>query len=113
GHQLDGGAFAQRLVEAHLVADHRAELAAQLLGDAGGRGARGDAARLRMADAALAAAPHLEQELRQLGGLARTGLAADDDHRVALDRGADVVAPRADRKRRIEADAAQASMRST
>jgi hypothetical protein len=66
-----------------------------------------------MADAALAPAAHLEQDLRQLGGLARAGLAADDDQRMAFDRGADLVAPGVDRERRIEADAAQASMRST
>jgi hypothetical protein len=66
-----------------------------------------------VADAPLAAAAHLEQDLGQLRRLARAGLAADDDDRVALDGGADLVAPRADRKRGIEADAAQASMRST
>ena len=109
----DRGACAQRLVEAHLVADHGAELAAELLGYAGGRGARGDAPRLRVADAPLAAAPHREQQLRQLGGLARAGLAAHDDCRVRFDSGADLVAPRVDRQRGIEADAAQASMRST
>jgi hypothetical protein len=66
-----------------------------------------------MADAPLAAAAHLEQDLRQLRGLARAGLAADDDYGVLLDRGADLLAARADRQRGIEADAAQASMRST
>jgi hypothetical protein len=66
-----------------------------------------------MADAPLAAAAHLEQDLGQLGSLARAGLAADDDYRVGLDGGADLVAPGVDRKGRIEADAAQASMRST
>src|SRR5207244_5850962 len=50
----------------------------------------------------------LQQHLRQLRGLPRSGLAADDDHRVALDGGADFVAPRVDRQRRVEADAAHA-----
>jgi hypothetical protein len=63
-------------------------------------------------NAPLAAAPHLEQDLGQLGGLARAGLAADDDRGVLLDRGADLFAPGADRQRGIEADA-QGSMRST
>jgi hypothetical protein len=66
-----------------------------------------------MADAPLAAAAHLEQDLGQLGSLARTSLAADDDYRMGLDGGADFLAVRADRQRGIEADAAQASMRST
>jgi hypothetical protein len=66
-----------------------------------------------MADAPLAAAAHLEQDLGQLGSLARASLATDDDYRVALDRSADIVAPGVYRERRVEADVAQASMRST
>ena len=45
-------------------------------------GARGDAARLRVADAARVAAAQLEADLGQLRGLARAGLAADDDDLV-------------------------------
>src|SRR3954469_10864944 len=48
GHQLDRRAFAKRLVEAHLVSDNGAELAAQFLSDTRRGGARRDAPRLRM-----------------------------------------------------------------
>ena len=103
GHQLDRGALAHLLVEAHLVADAVAELGAQLLGDARGDRARGDAPRLGVADAAARACrAHLEQDLGQLRGLARAGLAADDDDRVRVDRRADLVAPRVDRQRGVE-----------
>ena len=39
------------------------------------------------------AAAELEHDLRQLRGLARPGLATDDDDLVRLDGGADFVAP--------------------
>src|SRR3954468_3860453 len=113
GHQLDGRAFPQRFMEAHLVTYDGAEFAAEFLGDARGGSAGSDAPWLRVADTPLASAPHLEQDLRELRGLSRAGLAADDDDRVAFDGGANLVAARAHRKRGIEADAAQASMRST
>src|SRR5205823_618962 len=51
GHQLDRGARAHLVVEAHLAADEAAELGAQLFGDARGHRARGDAPRLLMASA--------------------------------------------------------------
>src|SRR5439155_20353320 len=86
------------VVEAHLAADQAAELGAELLGDARrGRACR-DAPRLRMADAARLVAAHLEQHLRQLGGLSRAGLAADDHHRTSLDGGENLLAPRVDRQ---------------
>jgi hypothetical protein len=66
-----------------------------------------------VAYAALFTAAHLQQQFRQLRRLAGSGLAADNDRRVPLDRGPDLVAARVDRQRGIEADAAQASMRST
>jgi hypothetical protein len=47
---------------------------------------------------------HLVQDLGQLGGLARAGLAADDDDGMRLDRGADLFAPRVDRQRGVEID---------
>ena len=40
-----------------------------------------------------------QAELGQLGALARTGLASDDDHLVVADRLDEFVAPRADRQR--------------
>ena len=61
-------------------------------------------ARLRVADAPGASA-QLVDELGELGGLARAGLAAHDDRRVALDCRPDLVAPRVDRQRGIEGDA--------
>src|SRR5689334_22492689 len=113
GHDLDRGAGADLLVKAHLAADQLAKPGAELLGDARGDRARCDASRLRVADAALRVRipgeAHLEQHLRQLRRLAGAGFTADDDHRVALERRADVVAPRADRQRRIVADAAHAA----
>ena len=48
------------------------------------------------------APPHLQQDLRDLGGLARAGLAADDDHRVRGDRALDFLPPLVDRERRVE-----------
>ena len=63
--------------EPHLVADQVAELGAELLGDPLGDRPRGDPARLGVADQPPSrAAAELEADLRQLGGLARAGLAA-------------------------------------
>jgi hypothetical protein len=63
GHQLDRGAGLQPVLEAHLVADHLAQRRVQLVGDALGHAAGGDAPRLRVADQAAApgaqAAPQL------------------------------------------------------
>ena len=84
--------------EAHLVADGLAERRAQLLGDALGDGARGDPARLGVPDQPADAAAELEADLRQLRGLARPGLAGDDDDLVVADRGGDVVLALADRQ---------------
>ncbi len=103
GHELDRCAGLQPVLEAHLVADHVAQRRLQLVGDALGHAAGGDAPRLRVSDEAVpagaAAAPELEHDLRQLRGLARTGLAADDDHRVFTDGARDIVAPGRDRQR--------------
>ena len=102
GHELDGGALAELLVESHLVADHLAQPGVELLGDARGNRTRGDAPRLGMADAP---ALHLEQQFRQLGGFPRAGLAANDDYGMALDRGSDFFASLVDGQRGVEADA--------
>jgi len=45
------------------------------------------------------AAPELKGDLGQLRRLARSGLAAHDDHRMLADRARDLVAPLADRQR--------------
>ena len=83
GHQLHVGRGARPVGEAHLVADDLPELGLQLLGDARRRRARRDAPRLGVADHAVDAAPELQADLRQLRGLARAGLAADDHHLVS------------------------------
>jgi len=88
------GVRADVIGEAHLEADRLADRRVQFLGDARGQTARGDAPRLGMADQAVDAAAEFQADLRQLGGLARTGLAADDDDLMCRDRGLDVLAAR-------------------
>ena len=61
-------------------------------------GARCNAPRLRMPDHACHAAPELEADFRQLRRFARTGLSANDDDLVFLDRACNLVPPRNDRQ---------------
>ncbi|CAG9217134.1 hypothetical protein BGLA2_2640002 [Burkholderia gladioli] len=107
-HQLDRGAGREIVGKTYLVADHLAERRAELLGDAAAGGRGGQPARLGVADEALAAsaepAAELETDLRQLGGLARTGLAADDHHLVGGDRARDLLALARDGQAFGEAD---------
>ena len=98
GHQLDQRAVAGLVGEPHGVADGVAERGAQFVGDALGDGAGGEPARLGVPDGAADAAAEFEADLRQLGGLARPGLAGDDDHLVVVDGRGDLVAPLADRQ---------------
>jgi len=105
GHQLHRGARADLVGEAHLVADQRSQLDLQFLGDPCGHRARGDAPRLRVADIAALAPAHVEQDLRDLGGLARARFAANDHHRMRRDRARDVLTFLGDRERRVEFDA--------
>ena len=91
GHQLDDGAVAGFFVKTHLVANGITERRIELLGDARGDAARGDAARLRMGDGAACAEAEGETKLRQLCRLPRTGFAADDDDLVFADEAEDVV----------------------
>ncbi len=91
GHQLHVRLGPRVVGEAHLVADQRADLGAQLLRDPRRDGARGDPARLRVADHAALAAPHGEADLGDLRGLARARLAADDDDLVVADGRGDLV----------------------
>src|SRR5690606_6694017 len=81
-----------------LVTDRLSQWRLQLLRDARGDRAGGDAARLRVADEACRSASEFKADLRQLGGLARTGLAADDDDLMLCDGGGDLVAAGADRQ---------------
>ncbi len=81
-----------RLVgEAHLESDRAAQRRAELLRDAARHRPRGDAARLRVPDQPAVAPTRVEADLRQLRGLARAGLAADDHDRVRADRGRDLL----------------------
>ena len=98
GHHLDQRVGRYLVAESHLVADGRAEFGADLLGDAVGDRPGGDPARLRVADQAVDAAAEFEADLRQLGGLARAGLAGHDHHLVVADRGGDVVLALRDRQ---------------
>jgi hypothetical protein len=88
----------QRVVEAHLEADVLAQRRAEFLRDALGGGRGGDTARLGVADQALLAAAQFQADLRQLGGLAGTGFAGDDDDLVVLQRLGDFVAAAGDRQ---------------
>ena len=81
-HQLDVRIGFGLVGEAHLVTDGFTHRLSQLLGDARGDRARGDPARLGVADEPAHAAPSGKANLRQLGGLAGTGFAADDHDRV-------------------------------
>ena len=100
GHELDRRVLAQAVVETHLVAHHLAQRRLQLLGNALGHAGSGNAARLGVADQAATLAGRViafassegQGDLGQLGGLARAGLAADDDDLVLLQRGHDFVA---------------------
>ena len=81
GHELDPGGGAQALFEAHLIAHQVAQRHLQFLRHpprhAGGR----DPARLGAADpAAGVIAQGFRHHFRELRGLARAGLADDDDH---------------------------------
>src|SRR5579859_3467286 len=102
GHHLDLGAVAGLVGEPHLVADRRADLGAQFLGDAFGYGAGRDPPGLGVADLAGDTAAKLQADLRQLGRLPRAGLARDDDDLVVADRRGYLVLSLADREfRRI------------
>ncbi len=70
GHQLHQGAVAGVVGEADGVAHRVAERGAQFVGDALGHGARGEAARLGVADGAADAAAEFEADLGQLSGFA-------------------------------------------
>ena len=98
GHQFDVGTRRGAVGEADFVAHELAEFALQLLRDARRGRARGDAARLRMADEARRPAPKFEADFRQLRRLARAGFTADDHHLVFGDQFSDLRAPHIDRQ---------------
>src|SRR3546814_14617068 len=88
GHQLDHRALGDAAIEARLVADEIAEVRVELARDAIGDAARGEPARLRMADQPACATAEFDAQLRQLRGLARPGFATDADDLMPADRGA-------------------------
>jgi hypothetical protein len=92
GHHLDDGVGPRLVLEADLVADEPFRRSGKLVREAVGEAARGDAPRLRAADEAGGAASEREADLRDLRGLPRPGLAADDGDRVRGDELADRVA---------------------
>ena len=96
GHQFDVGVPPRLIRKADLVADGLAERLVQFLGDPLADCPGRQPAGLGMADEPVRASPDVETDLRQLGGLARAGLAGDDDHLVFADGGAQLVAHRAD-----------------
>src|SRR4051795_11886721 len=71
---------------------------ADLLGDPLGHRAGRDPPRLGVPDPAPDTPAELQQDLRQLGGLARAGLPRDDDDLRLPQRGGDVLAPLTDRQ---------------
>jgi len=79
--------------EADLVADDLAKVGLKFLRNAPRDARRCDPARLRVADHTVLAAAEGQTDLRQLRGLAGTGLAADDDDLMRFDRARDVLAP--------------------
>ena len=95
GHELDAGVLADLVGEPDLVADEAAELGAELLGDAFGYRACGDASWLSVPDRL---PPELKADLGQLRRLARAGRAGDDDDLVVPDDRRDVVLLLADRQ---------------
>ena len=100
GHELDQRGGAGLLREAHLVADHAvpADGGAQLVGDALGDRARGDATRLGVTDHAGDAPAQRQADLGDLRGLSAARLPGDDDDLVVADRLGDLGAAGGDRQ---------------
>ena len=98
GHQLDVRVGLRVIGEADLVADRVAEPRAELLRDSRRDCARGDPARLRVADQPALAAAVREAYLRKLRRLSRACLAADDHDRVVADGCGDLVRALRDRQ---------------
>ncbi len=104
GHQLDQRALGALVLEAHLIADQLAQRRADFLGHAGGDAARGQPARLGVADQTVDAAADFQADFRQLSGLARAGLAGDHQYLMFLQRRLDLVALGGDRQGIVVAD---------
>jgi len=85
-------------MKTHLVAHQSAGLPAQFLGHPARQGARRDTPRLGVADPPGQAPPQMQADLRQLGGLARARLAAQDHHLMAGDERRHLLPSLADRQ---------------
>ncbi len=92
GHELDAGAIAGLVAEADLAPHRAAQGRAEFLGDAGGDAAGGQSPGLGVADHPAPAATEGQADLRELRGLPRAGLAADDADLVIANGGGDLLA---------------------
>src|SRR5690554_4798712 len=97
GHDLDPGRLRGVIGKAHLVTDLLANLFTNLLGDAGGDTARGNPARLSVANQPTNATAMVQADFWNLGGFTGAGFASDDHHLMMTDGLADVVHPITDR----------------
>ena len=102
GHQLDLRGVRHRIIEAGLKANEFARALPDLLGDTLRHAARGQSARLGMADQTSSAIAHVQQNLGQLRGLARAGVTGDNHHLVISNGRADVIRSLGDRQARHE-----------
>src|SRR5471032_160016 len=108
GHQFDQGVGVTLVFETHLIADQRAQRRGQFFGDAAGDAARGDSARLGVADQAVLATADFQADFRQLGGFTRAGFTGDDQHLMLLQRLFDLVALGGNRQAVVVANHRQA-----
>ena len=109
GHQLDQRAVLALILETHLIADQLAQRCTDLLGHPRCHATRRQPTRLSVTDQAMHAPANLQTDLRQLGGLARAGLAGDHHHLALLQRGLDLVALGGDRQRVVVAHGGDAA----
>ena len=98
GHHANEGLLADTVVEAHGVADGRPDGRAQLTGEALGDRPGGDPSRLRVPDQPGHTPAGLDAHLGQLGALARSGLAGDDEDLLLAEGGEQLVVPGTDRQ---------------
>ena len=105
GHQLDQCAITCLIGKTHRVANRTdacspicTKRGSQLVGDPLGHGARRQPSRLGVPDDAADAAPHLEADFGQLGGLAGSGFTGDHHDLMAANGGGELAAELTDRQ---------------
>ena len=110
--QLHPRCIADRLGEAHGVADGSTEGNLELFGDPRRHRSRGQAPGLRMADHPPLTEPRGEGDLRQLGGFSRARLPGHDDNLVVYQRIADGLRMLRDRqlRRKLELQRGSAAL---